>query len=587
MKAFATHAWGGLRHSGPTPPPTHPSGFALALAAELRSCRRCRHLGPRPTRPAPRGLRPRPGALPIAGGFGEAERSEGAAGRVAGAECGANPPRVPMSCAWGGLRHSGPTPPPTHPSGFALALAAELRSCRRCRHLGPRPTRPAPRGLRPRPGALPIAGGFGEAERSERAAGRVAGAECEANPPKVPMSCAWGGLRHSGPTPPPTHPSGFALALAAELRSCRRCRHLGPRPTRPAPRGLRLRPGALPIAGGFGEAERSEGAAGRVAGAECEANPPRVPMSCAWGGLRHSGPTPTPTHPSGFALALAAELRSCRRCRHLGPRPTRPAPRGLRPRPGALPIAGGFGEAERSERAAGRVAGAECEANPPKVPMSCAWGGLRHSGPTPPPTHPSGFALALAAELRSCRRCRHLGPHPTHPAPRGLRPRPGALPIAGGFGEAERSEGAAGRVAGAECEANPPKVPMSCAWGAAELRSARTIAGGFGEAERSEGAAGRVAGAECEANPPKVPMSCAWGAAELRSARTIAGGFGNPPKVPMSCAWGAAELRSARTIAGGFGNPPKVPMSCAWGAAELRSARTIAGGFGNPPRVPI
>jgi hypothetical protein len=30
-----------------------------------------------------------------AGGFGEAERSEGEAGWVAGAECGANPPRVP------------------------------------------------------------------------------------------------------------------------------------------------------------------------------------------------------------------------------------------------------------------------------------------------------------------------------------------------------------------------------------------------------------------------------------------------------------------------------------------------------------
>jgi hypothetical protein len=31
-------------------------------------------------------------------------------------------------------------------------------------------------------------------------------------------------------------------------------------------------------------------------------------------------------------------------------------------------------------------------------------------------------------------------------------------------------------------------------------------AGEFGEAEHSEGVARRVAGAECEANPPRVPM---------------------------------------------------------------------------------
>ena len=44
------------------------------------------------------------------------------------------------------------------------------------------------------------------------------------------------------------------------------------------------------------------------------------------------------------------------------------------------------------------------------------------------------------------------------------------------------------------------------AWGAAELSSARTIAGGHGEAARSAGVAGRVAGAEGEANPPRVPI---------------------------------------------------------------------------------
>ena len=49
-----------------------------------------------------------------------------------------------------------------------------------------------------------------------------------------------------------------------------------------------------------------------------------------------------------------------------------------------------------------------------------------------------------------------------------------------------------------------------------------------------EGVAGRVAGAEGEANPPRVPIYMnAWGAAELSSARTIAGGHGNPPRVPI------------------------------------------------------
>jgi hypothetical protein len=36
------------------------------------------------------------------------------------------------------------------------------------------------------------------------------------------------------------------------------------------------------------------------------------------------------------------------------------------------------------------------------------------------------------------------------------------------------------------------------------LAFAITIAGGFGEASRSEGVAGWVAGAECKANPPRI-----------------------------------------------------------------------------------
>jgi hypothetical protein len=55
------------------------------------------------------------------------------------------------------------------------------------------------------------------------------------------------------------------------------------------------------------------------------------------------------------------------------------------------------------------------------------------------------------------------------------------------------------------------------AWVAAELRSARTIAGGFGEAERSEGVAGWVVGAECRANPSRVPITILY-----RTGRNLA-----------------------------------------------------------------
>ena len=44
------------------------------------------------------------------------------------------------------------------------------------------------------------------------------------------------------------------------------------------------------------------------------------------------------------------------------------------------------------------------------------------------------------------------------------------------------------------------------AWEAAEPRSARTVAGRHGEAARSAGVAGRVAGAECRANPVRVSI---------------------------------------------------------------------------------
>ena len=45
------------------------------------------------------------------------------------------------------------------------------------------------------------------------------------------------------------------------------------------------------------------------------------------------------------------------------------------------------------------------------------------------------------------------------------------------------------------------------AWGAGQLCWPRTIAGGDGEAAQSAGEAGWVVGAECAANPPRVPMS--------------------------------------------------------------------------------
>jgi len=53
---------------------------------------------------------------------------------------------------------------------------------------------------------------------------------------------------------------------------------------------------------------------------------------------------------------------------------------------------------------------------------------------------------------------------------------------------------------------NPFKVPMIAL---AEVGLARRSqsAGGFGEAERSEGVVGWVVGAECEANPFRVPIS--------------------------------------------------------------------------------
>jgi hypothetical protein len=54
-------------------------------------------------------------------------------------------------------------------------------------------------------------------------------------------------------------------------------------------------------------------------------------------------------------------------------------------------------------------------------------------------------------------------------------------------------------------------------------------------------------------NPPRVPMTNAWGAAELGSARTSAGGFGNPPRVPMTVTVDTAALaRSRRAVVAVF-----------------------------------
>ena len=52
--------------------------------------------------------------------------------------------------------------------------------------------------------------------------------------------------------------------------------------------------------------------------------------------------------------------------------------------------------------------------------------------------------------------------------------------------------------------------PVPTAWGARRLcqrRAWRTIAGGFGEAERSERGGGGRGGPKGGANPPRVPMS--------------------------------------------------------------------------------
>ena len=49
--------------------------------------------------------------------------------------------------------------------------------------------------------------------------------------------------------------------------------------------------------------------------------------------------------------------------------------------------------------------------------------------------------------------------------------------------------------------------PVPTAWGARRLCRRRTIAGGFGEAERSERGGGGRGGPKGGANPPRVPMS--------------------------------------------------------------------------------
>ena len=71
----------------------------------------------------------------------------------------------------------------------------------------------------------------------------------------------------------------------------------------------------------------------------------------------------------------------------------------------------------------------------------------------------------------------------------------------------------------------PPDMPGGIAWGAARLCRARTIAGGFGEAERSEGVAGRVVGAECAANLSGFPsqLECDDTAEQRTAGGTVDG----------------------------------------------------------------
>ena len=72
-------------------------------------------------------------------------------------------------------------------------------------------------------------------------------------------------------TSTPAHPSGFALASVGTRDHAQPALPLAAFGRDPS----RLRQSA----GGFGEAARSAGVAGRVAGAECKANPSRVPIT--------------------------------------------------------------------------------------------------------------------------------------------------------------------------------------------------------------------------------------------------------------------------------------------------------------------
>ena len=83
------------------------------------------------------------------------------------------------------------------------------------------------------------------------------------------------------------------------------------------------------------------------------------------------------------------------------------------------------------------------------------WLALARNPPVPPRSAQQSWAALALSDNR-----RRLPPSPARPrrvGSRGICPR---RTVAGGFGEAARSAGAGVGGVGAECEANPPRVPI-------------------------------------------------------------------------------------------------------------------------------
>ena len=102
------------------------------------------------------------------------------------------------------------------------------------------------------------------------------------------------------------------------------------------------------------------------------------------------------------------------------------------------------------------------------------------------------------------RRRRRWGPHPTRPAPRGLRPRPVVAPPERARPSEASGEGASAASGGGGWRAGPEAPVVGGGRGR-----------GLGEAARSAGAGVGGVGAECAANPPRVPITDRVGGAGL------------------------------------------------------------------------